>query len=127
MVGACVRGPSMNEAVGKEGRVVKWRVPLASATFCAACGRGAPTIVTFTDKVTLTIPSCYAHAHSKVGDRDAVSVVRADDQATASEGQLDIEDCSSTHLTAQLWATWMDGKRIEAQIDVALTAPPAQK
>jgi hypothetical protein len=118
-------GPHTNEAVMAQGRKVAWRAPVASGTFCPTCGTGAPTVITFgaPGHLVLTIPSCYAHAHSKIGDRDAVSVVRTDDQATAAEGQLDIEDCTSTHLTATLAATWTDGNKVDAIIDTDL-APP---
>ena len=118
-------GPHTNEAVMALDRKVAWRAPVASGTFCAACGAGAPTVITFGSpgQLVLTIPSCYAHAHSKIGDHDAVSVVRTDDQATAADGQLDIEDCTSTHLTATLAAHWTDGKKVDAIIDTDLTVP----
>ena len=116
-----MRGPQRNEAVSKGA--VKYRLPITSATFCPTCGRGAPTIVTFGDQLVVTIPSCYAHAHAKIGDRDGVTVVRNDDHATAASGQLDIEDCTSTHLLATLSVKWADGRTVDAAIDTPLTPP----
>jgi hypothetical protein len=118
-------GPHTNEAVAQDGRKLAWRAPIASATFCATCGRGAPTLITFgaPGKITVIINSCYAHAHQKIGDHDALSIVRAEDQGAADAGQLDIADCTSTHVTGTLWATFSDGRRIDAIIDTPLSAP----
>lgn len=124
LAGCLHMGPHTNEAVMAQDRKVAWRAPVASGTFCATCGAGAPTVVTFGTQLVVTIPTCYAHAHSKIGDRDAVAVVRTEDQATASTGQLDIADCTSTHLRATLSATWSDGEKVDAIIDTDLTAPP---
>lgn len=119
-------GPHTNEAVVATGRKVAWRAPIGSATFCATCGRGAPTVITFgaPGKLSVIINSCYPHAHSKIGDHDALSVIRAEDQGAADAGQLDIDDCSSTHVTGTLWATFSDGKRVDAIIDTPLVPPP---
>jgi len=125
-VGGCMHmGPHANEAVAADGRKVAWRMPIASATFCASCGRGAPTIITFgaPSKLVVIINSCYAHAHQKIGDHDALSVMRSEDKGLADAGQLDIEDCTSSHVTGTLWATFSDGRRVDAIIDTALVAP----
>ncbi len=126
LLGCMHMGPHANEAVAQDpGRKVAWRAPIASATFCATCGRGAPTLITFgaPGKITVIINSCYPHAHQKIGDHDALSVVRAEDQGAADAGQLDLDDCTSTHVTGTLWATFSDGRRIDAVIDTPL-APP---
>ena len=125
LAGCLHMGPHTNEAVAADGRKVAWRSPIASATFCATCGTGAPTVLTFgaPSNLVVIINSCYAHAHSKIGDRDALSVMRSADQGLADAGQLDIDDCTSTHVTAKLWATFSDGRRIDAIIDTPLTPP----
>jgi hypothetical protein len=116
-------GPKQNEAVSAVGRKVTWRSFIQSATFCSSCGRGAPTIVTWEapGKLVVTINSCYAHAHQKIGDHDALGV--KDDAAVATAGQLDIDDCSSTHVTGTLWATFGDGHRVDAIIDTEIKEP----
>jgi len=108
-----------NEAVQKAGRKVVWRGKIDKATLT----RGAPVVVRFADKIELTIPSCYPHAASKVGDHDHIQVQRLDTHATATAGELDIADCTTHHLTATLWASWPDNTRVEAQIDTALVEP----
>jgi hypothetical protein len=126
LLAACwSQAPKTNEIVGKNGRKEAWRVKVASATFCPTCGTAAVTTVTFGTpaKVVLLIPTCYAHAHSKVGDRDKISIERVDDHAMATAGQLDIADCLSTHLTAQLSATFPDGQSVAADIDTEIVPP----
>jgi hypothetical protein len=114
-------GPKQNEAVSAVGRKVTWRAFVDKATFCSSCGRGAPTVITFAapSKLGITINSCYAHAHQQVGDHDALAIT--DDTAAATAGQLDIDDCSSTHVTGKLWATFDDGHRVDAIIDTEIT------
>ena len=125
LAGCMHMGPHTNEAVLAQGRKVSWRGPIGSATFCASCGAGAPTVVTFGSpgQLVLTIPSCYPHAHSKIGDHDAISIVRSEDHAAAAAGQLEIDDCTSSHLMATLTATWPDGEKVDAIIDTPLTRP----
>lgn len=110
-----------NEAVAKSdhGRHPGFHATVASAT---AHGQD-PVVVTFgaPPQVVLTIPLCYPHAQSKVGDHDKMTVelVGASEQATA--GELDIDDCVTTHLTGRLWATFPSGIRVEAKLDTPLS------
>jgi hypothetical protein len=116
--------PNNNEAIEKAGRKVVWRGTITKATFCKTCGRDAPVIVQFGDRIELTVPSCYPHAASKVGDHDKIQIKRLDTQALATEGELDITDCLTTHVIAKLWASWPDADtRLEALIDVDLVPP----
>ena len=124
LVVACKNyGPKMNEAVYKEQRHIVFRGSIAKATFCKTCGRDAPVTVRFGDKIELTIPNCYAHAESKIGDHDKVQVELLDTHAIANAGELDITDCTTGLVIAKLWATFPDGTRVDADIDTPLTEP----
>jgi len=104
----CAHGPVKNELVAKHGREVSAGVTI---------GFGTPP------RISLVIPTCYAHAQSKLGDHDKIKIELAADHVSATEGQLDIADCSTTHVTATLWARFPDGTRIDAVIDTELTEP----
>ncbi len=106
--------PTQNEVVGGLGRA-RWSAPIASATFANGLVQvelGAPT------RVKLEIPSCYPHAHSKIGDSDKITIEL--DHISATAGQLDITDCTTQHLTATMWATFPDGSKIDAVLDTPL-------
>jgi hypothetical protein len=123
VVVGCGHGLARNEVVGKTSAVhVVWKAKVGTATFCRACGGGPLVKVELGSpaKVVLAIPSCYAHAKSRIGDHDAIKVERVDGHMPAKDAELDIGDCSTTHLTASLWATWPDGFRIDAKIDTDL-------
>jgi hypothetical protein len=119
------KGPGTNEAVTKAGRKVAWRAPIALATFCPSCGRDAPVTIEFgaPARARLVIPLCYAHAQSKVGDHDNFQIALVEGNVAATEGELDIEDCTSKHVTATVWAKFPDDRRIEAKIDTELRDP----
>ena len=121
----CAHKPVLNEVVAKTGRHLEYRGLATHATLCKTCGKDSPVTITFGEpaRFTLLIPSCYAHAESKIGDHDHVSVEDLASHATATAGELDIDDCISTHVTAKLWATFPDGLRVDAVIDTALTDP----
>ncbi len=115
VLAACAAKPKQNEVVGKLGRA-SWRAPVTSATFADGVVRvelGSPP------RVKLEIPSCYAHAQSKIGDADKITIEL--DQVAATAGQLDIADCTTQHLTAKVWAIFPDKTRIEAVLDIALS------
>ncbi len=117
--------PKTNEAVAKTGRQLAFKAPVARATFCSTCGRDAPVTIEFGEpaKVRLVIPLCYAHAHSKVGDHDNFQVSFVDGNVAATAGELDIDDCTSKHVVAKLWATFPDNRRVDAILDTSLAEP----
>jgi hypothetical protein len=119
------KGPGPNEAVGKVGRKITWRAPIKLATFCPTCGRDAPVTIEFGEpaRARLVIPLCYAHAQSKIGDHDNFQVSLIDGNVAATDGELDIEDCTSKHVIATLKASFPDNRKIDAQIDTDLTNP----
>lgn len=119
LVGCLHPGPKTNEAVFKNGRSMAWRGPITRAEFRGS-SEGKPTVLLFNDAVELTINSCYAHAHSAINGHDKVMVERLDDKTMASEGTLDIDDCTTTHVKGHLLAGWADGKVMEAAIDTDL-------
>lgn len=119
LTGCIASGPKTNEAVFKNGRAMDWRGPITSAEFRGSA-EGKPTVIRMNDKIELTINSCYAHAHSAVNGHDKVMVERLDDKTMASEGTLDIDDCTTTHVKGHLLAGWADGKVVEAVIDTDL-------
>lgn len=110
-----------NQAIAKTGRHVEWQDKITAATFCATCGDNAPVTVTFGSHLEVAIPSCYAHAKSRLGDHDHIAIKI--EGAAAKDGELDIADCTSKHVTATLWATSPDGMRIDASFDTDLTDP----
>jgi hypothetical protein len=117
--------PNPNEAVAKTGRKLAFKATVAHATFCATCGRDAPVTIEFgaPARVRLVIPVCYAHAQSKIGDHDHFSVAFVEGEVAATAGELDIDDCSSKHVIAKLWATFPDNRRVDALIDTDLVEP----
>ncbi len=127
LVAGCLHSnaPKTNEAVAKTGRNVAFKAVVAHATFCSTCGRDAPVTIEFgaPAKVRLVIPLCYAHAQSKVGDHDHFSVAFVDGNVAATAGELDIDDCTSKHVVAKLWATFPDNRRVDAVIDTSLAEP----
>ncbi len=131
IIASCAHGPGRNELVAKTGRKVNpdFRAPIASATFCAHCGENAPVTIEFgaPARAKLLIPSCYAHARSKIGDHDHFTVELVDPagNVAASDGELDIDDCTSKHVTATLRASFPGDRRIDAVIDTELVEPGA--
>jgi hypothetical protein len=132
--GALSKGPKQNELVAKTGRNIAFRAPIANATFCSTCGRDAPVTIEFgaPARVRLVIPLCYAHAKSKIGDHDNPQIAFVDGTAppfggaagvAATAGELDIEDCTSKHVIAKMWATFPDNRRIDTVIDTDLVEP----
>lgn len=121
-------GPARNQALVKTGRHVDIQEKVGTATFCTTCGTEAPVTVEFgaPAKVRVVIPTCYAHAKSKIGDHDHVEISVIGDNGTdivATAGELDIDDCTSHHVVGKLWATFPDNRRVEAAIDADLVEP----
>ena len=117
----------MNTLVAKtDARHEAFRAPIASATFCKTCGRDAPVTLTFgtpPNRIVVAIPNCYPHAQSHLGDRDNVTVTDASDNTTASDGELDLDDCISSHVIGKLSARFASGLRVDVKFDTPLTDP----
>ena len=110
---ACATGPGKNEVTGKTGRTGGWKAKVTAATF-----DGNLTTIALGPRVSIVIASCYAHAQQKVGDHDHVQISL--DGKPPSEGELDIADCTTTHVVATMWARFADGTKLEAAIDTDL-------
>lgn len=123
--GALHSGPARNELVAKTGRSVAFRAPIKLATFCPSCGRDAPVTIEFgaPARVRLVINSCYAHAKQKVGDHDNVQISLVDGNVAATDGELDIADCTTKHVTGTLRAAFPDDRHVDAEIDTELVDP----
>jgi len=107
---ACGGHPGKNEVFARHGRTVDFKANVTKATF-----DGNVTILELGPRVTVTIASCYAHAQQQIGDRDHVSIQL--DHKEAKAGELDIADCTTSHVVASLWAEFEDGTKLEASID----------
>jgi hypothetical protein len=122
LIAACAHGPKPNEAVSTHGRTTNWRAPVAAATYegngLVKIAFGAPA------KIVVSIPTCYAHAQSKIGDHDKIQIELADGHVGATDGELDIDDCTTKHVVATLRATFPDGQHVEARFDTDLKGQP---
>ena len=116
LVAACVAAtPHKNEAVAHVKRD-SWKAQITSATF-----DGKLVKIALGPRIAIVIASCYAHAQQKLGDHDHVVIQL--DHKDASDGELDIADCTTKHVVASLWAQFEDGTKIEASIDSDLKKP----
>jgi hypothetical protein len=116
-LGACAGHPGKNEAVASHGRTTDWKASVTKATF-----DGKLVTVEVGPHLHIAIASCYAHAQQRPGDHDHV-VIELDHQP-ATAGELDIADCTASHVVASMWADFADGTKIEASIDAALVHAP---
>ncbi len=115
LVAACATTPHKNEAVAHMGRA-HWQAQVTSATFDGKLVR-----VAIGPRIAIVIASCYAHAQQKIGDHDHVQIELDGKQPLT--GELDITDCLTTHLVANVNATFADGTRLEADLDTDLAKP----
>lgn len=126
-LGGCITavGPKLNEATGREGRRVQFRVKVAKAVFCEKCGERGEVQVILGEpaKLGIYIPNCYAHAKSKLGDNDKLRVELLPEGTAPAEALLEIADCTTQHLTATLTGKTADGLLLEAKLDTDLTRP----
>jgi hypothetical protein len=90
-----------------------WRAQVTKATF-----DGKLTRIELGPRIAIVIASCYAHAQQKIGDHDHVVIEL--DHAGATEGELDIADCITSHVVATLRAKFANGTKVEATIDTDL-------
>lgn len=110
LVAACGGHPGKNQVIARHGRDTDFKANVTKATF-----DGKLVVLELGPRVSVTIASCYAHAQQKIGDRDHVVIQL--DHKDASDGELDIADCTTKHVVASLWAAFEDGTKLEASID----------
>jgi hypothetical protein len=113
---ACIAtAPHKNEAVAHMGRA-HWQAQVTSATFDGKLVR-----IALGPRIAIVIASCYAHAQQKVGDHDHVQIEL--DGKEPVTGELDITDCLTTHVIANVDAKFADGTHLEADLDTDLAKP----
>jgi hypothetical protein len=113
---ACGGHPGKNQVIARHGRETDFKANVTKATF-----DGKLVVLELGPRVTVTIASCYAHAQQKIGDHDHVVIQL--DHKDATDGELDIADCTTKHVVASLWADFEDGTKLEASIDSDLKKP----
>ena len=94
----------------------KYKSKITKATF-----DGNLTVIDLGPRVRLVIASCYAHAQQKIGDHDHFQITL--DGKDAKSGELDITDCTTKHVVANVTATSADGIKLEALLDTDLVKP----
>jgi hypothetical protein len=120
LLAACAPRPGTNLAlVQSPGR--SWHGPIGTAAYA----KTGQVTVGLGSHVQLTMASCLDHTNAKLGAADLDSRVERDERGTevaAIDGRLDIEQCSPQHLRAKLWASFPDGGRVDASIDMQLAS-----
>jgi hypothetical protein len=116
LVAACAGHPGKNEVFAKHCRDSKapdFKAHVTKATF-----DGSLVVLELGPRIHVVIARCYAHAQQVIGDHDHVTIEIDHQGATA--GELDILDCTTTHVVASLWSDFADGTKLEASIDADL-------
>lgn len=118
---ACAPRPGTNLAmVQMPGH--SWHGPIGTAEYA----RTGEVKVGLGSHVVLSIESCADHSvRAKLGAFDADERVERDATGaavSATDGRIDIEECSPNHLRAKLWARFADGARVDASIDTPLAS-----
>jgi hypothetical protein len=120
ILAACAPRPGTNLAmVQMPGH--SWHGPIRNAAYA----KTGEVTVGLGSHVMLTVADCADHVKAKLGALDLDERVARDDRGAeilATDGSIDIEQCSPNHLRAKLWARFPDGGRVDASIDTQLAA-----
>jgi hypothetical protein len=113
---ACAPRPGTNLAmVQTPGH--SWHGPIGTAEYA----KSGQVTVGLGSHVMLTVASCADHVKAKLGALDVDDRVERDDSGElATDGSIDIEQCSPQHFRAKLWVRFPDGGRVDASIDTTL-------
>lgn len=118
MIAACAPRPGTNLAlVQMPGH--SWHGPIGTAAYA----KSGQVTVGLGSHVLLTVDSCADHVKARLGARDLDDRVERDESGApivATDGRIDIEQCSPKHLRAKVWARFPDGGRVDASIDTQL-------
>jgi len=98
-----------------------WHGPIGMAEYAKS---GAIT-VGLGSHALLTMSSCFDHTKARLGALDVDSRVELDERGgviAATDGRIEVEQCSPRHLRAKVWASFPDGARVDASIDTQLAA-----
>jgi hypothetical protein len=123
VLAACAAGPGKNMVMGRlPGH--SWHGSIGTAEYCPHCPTPGEITIDLGSHVQLRTTTCFQHAKSHIGITQFdshVELAAEGTQISATEGQLEIEQCSPSHIRATLWARWPDGGRVDASIDSYLT------
>lgn len=123
MLAACAPAPARNQVMGRlPGH--SWHGPIGPAQYCPHCSTAGQITIDLGSHVSLTTSTCFKDAKSNIGITQFDSHVERESNGTemsATEGKLEIEQCSPSHIRATVWASWPDGGRVDASIDSYLT------
>ncbi|MEO8846999.1 MAG: hypothetical protein ABI591_28925 [Kofleriaceae bacterium] len=117
---ACAPGPKPNQVMGRLPQH-SWHGPIGRASY----SNGGVITVELGGHTELTTTTCFKHAKAKIGimqDDARVQVEAGGTEVIATDGRLEIDDCTPGHLKATMWASFADGGRVEASIDSNMTA-----
>jgi hypothetical protein len=97
-----------------------WHGPVGAAQYCPHCSTAGLITIDLGSHVQLTTTTCYKDAKTKIGLTQFDSHVEVAEngmQVSATDGALEIKDCTPSHIRAEVWASWPDGGRVDASID----------
>ncbi|MFT3693248.1 MAG: hypothetical protein QM831_08905 [Kofleriaceae bacterium] len=97
-----------------------WHGPIGSASYCPTCSQAGLITIDLGSHTQLQTTTCFANASAKIGimqDDSKVQVEAGGTEVIATDGRLEIADCSPSHIRAKLWASFPDGGRVDASID----------
>jgi hypothetical protein len=120
VLAACAPRPGTNLAMVQEPGH-SWHGPIGTAAYA----KTGQVTVGLGRHVLLTVATCTDHLQATLGALDVDDRVERDASGAAmfaTDGHIDIEQCSPQHLRAKLWARFPDGGRVDASIDTKLAA-----
>jgi hypothetical protein len=97
-----------------------WHGPIGVAQYCPHCETAGLITIDLGSHVLLTTTTCYKDAKTKIGltQFDShVEVAENGTQVSATDGELEVIQCTPSHIRAEVWASWPDGGRVDASID----------
>jgi hypothetical protein len=106
-----------------------WHGPVGNASYCPHCSTAGLIRIDLGSHVELTTTTCFKNATSNIGITQFdshVEVAANGTEVSATEGKLEIEQCTPSHIRATVWAKWPDGGRVDATIDSYLTQATEQ-
>jgi hypothetical protein len=106
-----------------------WHGPIGLAQYCPHCATAGQITIDLGSHVQLTTTTCFTNAKSKIGITQFDSHVEHSANGTlvsATDGALEVEQCSPSHIRATLWASFPDGGRVDASIDTYLAQESPQ-
>ncbi len=116
--------PKRNQVMGRLPNH-SWHGSIGEASYCSHCTVAGLIKIDLGSHTELTTTTCYKDAKSRIGITQFDSHVEVETGGTevsATDGRLEIDDCSPSHIKATMWASFPDGGRVEASIDASLVS-----